>query len=198
MRAQLSLFLILPAPCGAMLMIRSFLAISLPDDVSDALMDVQDNVRNARWVEQDTLHLTLAFLGDCTPSHLTELDAELGRIRIEPFEVTLSGVGAFGGGKPHTLYAGMAESEPLLRLQAKLARVIREMEIPVERRKYHPHVTLARCGGGVIPAQALHWVAHHARLSLAPFTVYGFGLFRSDLGTGAPVYTEMVNYPLVR
>ncbi len=182
-------------------MIRTFLAISLPDDVSDALMDVQDGVRNARWIEEENLHLTLAFLGDCTPSQLTELDTELGRIRMDPFDLTPFGVGAFGGGKPHTLYAGLEASEPLTRFQSKIAHVIRESEIGAtapQRRKFHPHITLARCGGGVIPAQAIDWTLRHARFSCASFPVHGFGLYRSDLGPGAPIYTELVQYPFSR
>ena len=175
-------------------MIRSFLAISLPDDVSDALMDLQDGVRNARWVEEENLHLTLAFLGDCAPSRLSELDTELGRIRMEPFDLTVSGAGAFGGGKPRLLYAGLEPSEPLARLQAKVVRTAREQDIALERRKYHPHITVGRCGGGVIPAQAIDWTLRHARLSLPPFTVHGFALYRSDLGTGPPVYTELADY----
>ena len=179
-------------------MIRSFLAISLPDDVSDALMDAQDGVRNARWVEEENLHLTLAFLGECAPAELSELDAGLGALRMDPFELAVSGAGAFGGGKPHTLWAGLAPSEPLARLQSKIVRVIRESGLAAERRKFHPHITLGRCGGGVIPAQALDWTLRHARLSLPPFVIHGFGLYRSDLGTGAPVYTEMAHYPFAR
>ncbi len=178
-------------------MIRAFLALSLPDDVADILMDIQDGVRNARWVEQDNLHLTLAFLGDCTPSELTELDTELGRIRMEPFDLELAGVGAFGGGKPHTLYAGIAPSEPLSRLHAKIDRLMRDVGVGGERRKFRPHITLARCGGGVIPAQALEWTRHHARFSYQPFDINGFALYRSDLGTGAPIYTELVQYPFL-
>lgn len=176
-------------------MIRCFLAIALPDDVSDALMDVQDGVRNARWIEGEDLNLTLAFLGDCTPSELTELDVELGRLRVEPFDLQIAGAGAFGGGKPHTLYAGLAESEPLTRLQAKIGRVIREVGITADRRKFHPHITLARCGGGVFPAQAIDWTLRHARMTAPPFTVYGFGLYRSDLGGRTAIYTELVDYP---
>lgn len=179
-------------------MIRSFAGISLPDPVSDSLMDVQDRVRNARWIDADNLHLTLAFLGECSREQLTELDSGLGAIAMEAFELRVSGVGAFGGGRPHVLYAALAESEPLRRLAGKIERLARQADIALERRKFHPHITLARCGGGVIPAQAVGWTHTHARLKTDPFTVHGFTLFRSDLGTGAPIYTPMVEYPLRR
>ena len=177
-------------------MIRSFLAIPLPDDTADALMDLQNGVRNARWIADDVFHLTLVFLGECTPTELTELDAGLAGLRMERFSLKPQGVGAFGGGTPRALFAKFAESEPLRRLQSKIERVARDAGLDVERRKYVPHVTLARCGGGVIPSQAIDWTLRHSRLALPSFEAVYFSLYRSDLGTGAPVYSEMARYEL--
>jgi len=177
-------------------MIRSFLAITLPDDTADALVDLQTGVRNARWIADDTFHLTLLFLGACTPHELTELDAGLAGLRMDRFSLTPRGVGAFGGGTPRQLYAGFEDSEPLRRLQSRIERVARDAGLVPERRKFTPHVTLARCGGGVIPAQAIDWTLRHARVTLPAFDVFTYALYRSDLGTGAPVYTEMASYDL--
>lgn len=177
-------------------MIRSFLAIPLPDDTSDALMDLQTGVRNARWIADDTFHLTLLFLGDCLSQELSDLDAGLAQLRMERFSLTPKGVGAFGGGKPHLLYTDFAPSEPLRRLHSKIERVAREAGLGIDRRKFVPHVTLARCGGGVIPAQAIDWTTRNSLFRLPPFEVVHFSLYRSDLGTGAPVYTEMARYDL--
>ena len=178
-------------------MIRSFLAIPLPDDTADALLDVQTGVRNARWIADDAFHITLAFLGSCTPQELTDLDSGLAGLRTEQFTLEPQGVGAFGGGTPRQLFARIAKSEPLTRLHSKIDRIAREVGIEIERRKFTPHVTLARCGGGVIPSQAVDWTLRHARVTFPSFDVLHFGLYRSDLGTGAPVYTEMARYELV-
>ena len=178
-------------------MIRSFLAIPLPDDTADSLLDVQTGVRNARWIGDDAFHVTLAFLGNCTPQELTDLDSGLEGLRMEQFTLEPQGVGAFGGGTPRQLFARFAESEPLKRLHSKIERIARDIGIEIERRKFTPHVTLARCGGGVIPSQAIDWTLRHARVTFPAFDVLHFGLYRSDLGTGAPVYTEMTRYELV-
>ncbi len=177
-------------------MIRSFIAIPVPDETTDALMDLQTGVRNARWIADDVFHVTLVFLGNCTPQELTELDAGLAGMRVEKFSLKPQSVGAFGGGTPRLLYAAFAESEPLRRLNAKIERLARDAGIDVERRKFVPHITIARCGGGVIPSQAIDWTVRNARLDLPAFDVFHFGLYRSDLGTGAPVYTEMARYEL--
>lgn len=179
-------------------MIRSFLAIPLPDNTADAFVDIQTGVRNARWIADDTFHLTLAFLGACTPQELTDLDSGLAGIRMEQFSLTPYGVGAFGGGTPRQLFVKFDESEPLLRLHLKIERLARDVGIEIERRKFTPHVTLARCGGGVIPSQAIDWTLRHARATFPAFDALHYGLYRSDLGTGAPVYTEMARYELVR
>lgn len=177
-------------------MIRSFFAVPLPDDTTDALMDLQTGVRNARWIADEVFHVTLAFLGNCTPEELTDLDAGISGIRMEKFSLTPQGVGAFGGGTPRQLYSTFADSEPLRRLHGKILRLARDAGIDIERRKFIPHVTLARCGGGVIPSQAIDWTVRNARMTLPSFEPVHFSLYRSDLGTGAPVYTEMARYEL--
>ncbi len=160
-------------------------------------MEIQDNVRNARWIEADNLHLTLMFLGDCTRNQLLELDAGLSAIAMSAFDLEISGTGAFGGAKPHVLFAKVDGGEPLRRLQSKIRRLADDAGIGTERRKFNPNITLARCGGGVIPAQAVEWTVRNNLFSLPPVTVHGFGLYRSDLGTGMPVYTELMHYELM-
>lgn len=178
-------------------MIRSFLAIPLPDETSDALLDLQTGVRNARWIADDMFHITLAFLGACTPSELTELDAGLNRIRFERFVLKPQGVGAFGGAKPRQIFTRFETSDALHRLHTKIERIASDVGIHIERRKFIPHITIARCGGGVIPSQAIDWTIRNARWTQPSFEAVHFGLYRSDLGTGAPVYTEMARYDLV-
>ncbi len=178
-------------------MIRSFVAIPLPDGTADALMDLQTGVRNARWIADDMFHITLAFLDTCTPSELTELDAGLAEMRFDKFILQPQGVGAFGGAKPRQLYCRFEANEALRRLHTKIERIATEVGIYIERRKYIPHITLGRCGGGVIPSQAIDWTIRNARWSQPSFEVAHFGLYRSDLGTGAPIYTEMARYELI-
>jgi len=179
-------------------MIRSFLAIPLPDDTADAFLDLQTGVRNARWIADDVFHITLCFLGSCTPQELTNLDAGLAGLRMERFSLEPQGVGAFGGGTPRQLFVRFTENEALRRLRGKIERIARDTGIDVERRKFIPHVTLARCGGGVIPVQAIDWTLRHARATFPAFDVLNFGLYRSDFGAGASVHTEMARYEFVK
>lgn len=176
-------------------MIRSFLAITLPDDIADALSDLQDGVKNARWVPEENFHITLVFLGDCDRRQLEDLHTGLAQLKQRSFDLQLAGTKAFGSAKPRALYADVVENTELRALQTKCERLAREAGIAVETRKFVPHVTLARCGGGVIPAQAIEWTVTNNLFRTEPFDVHGFSLVRSELSRDAPVYTEMAHYP---
>lgn len=178
-------------------MIRSFLALPVPQDTAEALMDLQTGVRNARWIADDMMHITIAFLGACTSGELSELDGGLASLRLEKLSLKPEGTGSFGGGRPRQLYAAIAQNDALQRLHAKVLRTARDAGIAVERRKFIPHITLARCGGGVIPSQAIEWTVRNARWSHDPFDVHHITLFRSDLNQRSAVYTEMTRYELV-
>ena len=105
---------------------RLFVAIRPPAPVRDALLDAMDERPGVRWQDEDQLHLTLAFLGEVDPRVEQDLVDSLAAIRLPPFEVTIRGVGHFEHkGVPSTLWAGLAPSEPLARLQARVVAACR-------------------------------------------------------------------------
>src|SRR5437763_2603079 len=98
-------------------MIRLFAALAIPPPIGQALTPRQTGVEGARWRPLEALHVTLRFFGDVREDIARDLDTELLGVHVPPFDVELSGVGAFGEGPDiHVLWAGVAESEPLRRL----------------------------------------------------------------------------------
>ena len=73
-------------------------------------------------VEPEGFHLTLVFLGEVQDWVLDAAHEAFLGVRVAPFDLSLQGLGLFGGAKPRAAWAGVAVSEPLLRLQAKLER----------------------------------------------------------------------------
>jgi 2'-5' RNA ligase len=53
---------------GQIMMIRSFIAIDLPEETRKALEDIQRELKQCgagvRWVKTRSIHLTLKFLGN--------------------------------------------------------------------------------------------------------------------------------------
>ena len=179
-------------------MIRAFLALALPDPVLSALRVQQFLLPLPRRVEPDAFHLTLVFLGE-QPEHVLEAAHErFEGIRMAPFDLALSGLGLFGGAKPRAAWAGVAPSEPLMRLQAKLEQAARQAGITVEARKFTPHVTLGRFPA-MTPEEQIkleRGIAQGMGFRTEPFAVTDFRLYRSHPTSHGSVYEELVRYPL--
>jgi 2'-5' RNA ligase len=92
----------------------------------------------------------LHFIGAVPRARVAAIASRL-RIACGPFDLTL-GVHALWRNGIAALEPA-ARSEPLAALHAMLAASLAEMELPVEHRRYRPHVTLAReAQGSVAPA----------------------------------------------
>jgi 2'-5' RNA ligase len=104
-------------------------------------------IRNIRWVSEENLHLSLAFLGDITEAQSESLHPALDEaaIGVDPFTITVRAAGCFGSMRsPRVLWAGVEAEGGLERLQLKVAEAVRKSGIEMENRSYMPHITLGR------------------------------------------------------
>ena len=177
-------------------MIRLFAAITVPDDIGQALQRRQQGVPGARWRPLEALHVTLRFFGEVREDVADDLDAELAAVKGAPFEMMLEGVGAFGEAEDiHALWAGVAENAALRQLHARCEAAARRAGLAPEHRAYRPHVTLAYTKRPD-PARVAAWVQGHNLLKSPPFRVDRFGLYSSTLGVGGSVYQVEREYGL--
>ncbi|MDU9004184.1 RNA 2',3'-cyclic phosphodiesterase [Sedimentitalea todarodis] len=177
---------------------RSFVAIPLPDDTRDALEAAQLRLPLGRLVVRENLHLTLAFLDDQSEEALELLHAELEHLRAPEFTVSLSGLGSFGGDKPRLIFANVLHNPALENLHRKVLNAARRAEIIVARRRFHPHVTLARMRPGAGRGDRIANAIATLNDLLFPATpVSSFSLYRSDLHPDGPIYHELARYDLV-
>lgn len=174
-------------------MLRLFVALTLPADVRDRLRRLTGGIPGARWTPPENLHLTLRFVGDVDEGAAADLDAELSRIAFPAFTLTLDGVGTFGASRrPRTLWVGVAPSPDLGVLQGRVEAAAQRAGQPAESRKFHPHVTLARLTGG--GERLGRYIEANGMFGAGPFSVSGFSLMRSRLGSGDPVYDALRRY----
>lgn len=178
---------------------RLFIAIPLPEPVSDRLLDTMEGLEGARWLDADNLHITLRFVGEVDRHTAEDLAAELGRIAAPPFPLEITGVGHFEkssrhSSRPHAIWAGVAASAPLeaLRRQVEHACVI--VGLGHEERRYAPHITLARLNSSSGPVGS--WLARHGTLHCPPWVADGFSLYESHLTGHGSEYAQVVRYPL--
>ena len=175
---------------------RLFVGLRPPPPIRDALIDLMEGVDNARWQDDDQLHLTLRYIGVVDTHAADELAERLRAASGPEFDLAIEGTGAFERkGVAHTLWAGIAPSEELNRLQQRVERICIAAGLEPEHRKYHPHITLARTNRGTPPLGP--FLARTAGLRLGPWTADSYILYESFLRPEGSVYEAVVRYPLV-
>lgn len=177
-------------------MIRLFVALGLPETLCYRLAGLQQPLPRSRWVAPEAMHVTLRFVGEVAEGDASDIDGMLARVSVPPFDLKIGGVGHFGSkGRVRALWAGVEKSLELVRLQGKIETACQRAGQPPEGRKFHPHVTLARCRD---IREALVWPFLAACDGFHGDTVRvnEFVLYSSRLGHDGPVYTPEARYPL--
>lgn len=174
---------------------RLFTALEIPDHVGDALAAFRGGLSGARWIDVENYHLTLRFLGDVDEETAQEAALLLGKVRRAPFDVVIEALDAFGGERPRALIARVTPSAALVELQAEHERLIRRTGLPAEKRKFTPHVTLARLrdASARSVAEYLGLRGGPARLS---FRAERFVIYSSRDSVGGGPYVVEAAYPL--
>lgn len=162
-------------------MLRLFAAVAVPEMIGEALARRQSGLPGARWRPVEQLHVTLAFYGEVDERTADDLASELTRAAVRPFDLVLSGVGAFGDDhRTQTLWAGVEASESLTVLAGRCRAAAERAGVELERRAYRPHVTLAYLRGAERDRVGA-WMTNHNLLKSPPFRVDRFGLYSSVL-----------------
>jgi RNA 2',3'-cyclic 3'-phosphodiesterase len=174
---------------------RLFTGLEIPAQTGLMLSMLRGGLRGARWIDPENYHLTLRFIGDIDDRTADEVADALDRIRRRPIEIRLSGLGSFGNGKPHAVWARVEPTPELADLQAEQERILQRIGLPCERRKYTPHVTIARCRTSSNEDVA-RWLAERGDFQAPPFVAARFVLFSAKASVGGGPYLVEEAYPL--
>jgi 2'-5' RNA ligase len=189
---------------------RLFIAVPVADEVRHAVGALMEQVAGAsiedraygqpRWVRVDGLHLTLRFLGPTPNDRQSDLTGVLQACvaDVEPFDVALSGAGAFPNpARPRVLWVGITSGAAQLgALATKLSGELERLGWPPEDRPFAPHLTLARTDGvpgAADKAQRLMELARDLDLS---WRAERLVLYRSVLGRGPARYDPVAEAAL--
>jgi 2'-5' RNA ligase len=183
---------------------RLFIAIELPADLIKALVDLQDNLKEARpvqWVKPAHMHLTLQFLGDVPVAQVEPLIIGLektipGQNRL--FDLSITGIGVFPSLKrPRVIWVGIQGNVSALNaLQADVVKATQSIGIRPDKRPYKAHLTLGRVDKrarsqdyrqiGQLIRQKQSGIGQVGQLK-----VTHIHLIRSQLKPGGPIYTPL-------
>ena len=175
---------------------RLFVALDLSASLRERLSWMARGLPGARWVPPENYHVTLRFIGEVPGYQAGEIDEALAGVRAPGFALRLAGVGVFHkGSKASALWAGVERGPALDHLQAKVETALQRIGLEPERRRFAPHVTLARVDGSV-EGKVAAWVQANNLFRADPVPVEHFTLFSSRLGKEQAAYTPEVEYPL--
>ena len=159
---------------------RLFIAIGLSDAMKDALESAQgemyDGGVRGNFTTRENMHLTLAFIGEY-PNKDQVMEA-LSGVSFTSFTLSLQGIGRFRD----LWWAGLEETAPMAAVVRRIRRALAESEIPFDRKRFSPHITLIRKADGQMPG---------IQLKKAAMQVDRILLMRSDRGKRGMIYTAV-------
>ncbi len=194
---------------------RLFLALDIDDAIRRRLARFMDGVRefapDARWVNAESLHVTLKFIGEKPATAVEEIKRALFSIRAEPIEISFRGYGFFPTvNAARVFWIGIESGPQLAALAEAVDKAVKAVGIPPEERPFSPHLTLARRAGG---SGAPRWRKGDSpnrdfrllqeKLAALPSPEFGtmtgheFFLYESRLRREGAEYTRIANFALV-
>jgi len=110
------------------------------------------HIPDVRWIPEQNLHLTLAFLGNVESRRIAGIQDLLDKApaRYLPITARFGGLGSFPNQKrPRIIWLGVMEgSKELIGLAEDLNRGLEILGFEPERKRFAPHLTLGRVKRG--------------------------------------------------
>ncbi len=185
-------------------MIRSFIAIEIPDFIRSQIAGLQDEMRrfhaHVSWVNSRNIHVTLKFLGDIQESLVPQIGDVLGEIssRARPFEITIENLGFFPNARrPRVLWVGVTDPQQLERLFREIEDGLSRLGFAREKRGFTPHLTIGRVRN---PGRIREVVGQMQTLSFQPgsFEAEAVSLIKSTLKPTGAVYESLGRFEFGR
>jgi 2'-5' RNA ligase len=175
---------------------RLFTGIEIPAEIGLALSAYRGGLPGARWIDPENYHITLRFIGDIDDRMAEEVYSILGDTRRRnPLTVTIDGLDSFGGSKPRAVFARTSGNGAMNEMQAEQERLLRQLGLEPETRKFTPHITLARLRNAS-PIDVADYIATRGHFPKLTFTADRFVLYSSRSSTGGGPYVIEAAYPL--
>jgi RNA 2',3'-cyclic 3'-phosphodiesterase len=174
---------------------RLFAGLEVPAQAVSTLSMLRGGLPGARWVEPSDYHITLRFIGDIGNRAAREIDGLLAEVSRRPLALRIAGLGSFGGDKPHSVFATVEPTRELSDLQSEVDRLVRACGVAPDKRKFQPHVTLARLKGAS-SFDVADYLSLRGWFPAQSFTADRFVLFSSRDSVGGGPYMVETTYPL--
>ena len=190
--------------------VRSFIAIELPGEIKELISDFQDKLRArnrtpVKWVDPESIHLTLKFLGNIDTGVIENIGAALAEAveTTKSFNLETGSPGVFPNRRRvRVVWLGLTgELKTLEVLQKHIDSSLVPLGFKAETHEFTPHLTLARVREQATAdeRQELGEIVTGTGIELAgQMRVDTVNLMKSQLTPGGPIYSRIKSIPLGR
>ncbi|MEH6580274.1 MAG: RNA 2',3'-cyclic phosphodiesterase [Amphritea sp.] len=180
--------------------IRAFFALALPDAVARWLADHADTLCQydkkveVNWVDSESYHLTLCFLGNIALESVDQLEAIAQKklANVSSFQVHINTAEYYPLNDSLSLIAALSPDHDELRaLNRVMMEIALEAGIEFKEEDFKPHITLGRlpAKNSFVPPETWPGLDLY---SLADSVI----LFQSKPGERGSIYTPLFEIPL--
>ena len=182
--------------------IRSFIAIELPDELRLKLGQLEAQLKSGKqpwvkWVNPDSIHLTLKFLGNIASDRTGEITRAMEEAAqgIPPFHLEVKDLGVFPNLKRvQVVWVGISgEVDKLGEFQQRLESNLACLGFAPESRPFTPHLTLARLRNqaSLDERQRFGQLIASSRFEAGAIEVDAINLMRSQLTREGAIYSRI-------
>jgi 2'-5' RNA ligase len=171
----------------------------LPENVIEKIIRLRDTIctdEKIKWEPREKYHVTIKFIGDVSNEMVEKISDELLLLNQYPgIKCSFNKFGFFSrDNKPAILWAGIKADVGLFKIIKDLNEKLNKFSIPIENRKFNPHITILRIKND--PGN--NFVNNFKNFTFDPilFTANSVTLFKSILHSERSKYFEIKNYKL--
>lgn len=175
-------------------MVRVFIAAEIPGEFRRDLGEVQNELKFSKarlsFVDPENAHITIKFIGEVSPDKVISIKKALEDVEFSPYDISFRGVFFNNPSRPRVIWTSGNDEGKSSLLKSRIEDHLEPEGIAREKRKFRPHVTLARI-------KRFHPSLAGAVASLED---YDFGSFQVDsmslkssiLKPTGPVYDDLM------
>lgn len=180
-------------------MIRSFLAIELPEAIQEKIEEIQRDLMisraDVRWVNPGNIHVTLKFFGNIEESRIDPIVKSIEELihSTSAFRLWVRGMGAFPYLKnPRVIWMGLVDEHNILGpFQNRMEALLENIGFERESRAFQPHLTLGRAKSNRGREELVGRLEKYREEEFGALMVERVILFKSELRPSGSIYTPL-------
>lgn len=187
-------------------LVRSFIAIELPQQVTQGLAKLQESLlqftpKGVKWVDPAGIHLTIKFLGEVPSNQISLISTNLAEVAkgIKAFSLGVEGLGVFPDSRrPRVVWVALiGDVDELVQLQQAVDSALSPLGFKKENRPFVPHLTLARLRDDMPYQERQIFGQRYVASKLEPlpfFKVESLNLMKSQLTPRGAIYSRLNSF----